>query len=55
MKGTPINLPDAVVAVTGGGRGIGFATAKAFAARGARVAIGDLQLEATAPGSPSPP
>jgi NAD(P)-dependent dehydrogenase (short-subunit alcohol dehydrogenase family) len=46
MKGTPINLPDAVVAVTGGGRGIGFATAKAFAGRGARVAIGDLQLEA---------
>lgn len=40
-----------VVAVTGGGRGIGAATARALAARGARVAIGDLDLgtaEATA-------
>jgi NADP-dependent 3-hydroxy acid dehydrogenase YdfG len=32
----------AVVAITGGGRGIGRATAAAFAERGARVAIGDL-------------
>jgi NAD(P)-dependent dehydrogenase (short-subunit alcohol dehydrogenase family) len=46
VKATPIELERAVVAVTGGGRGIGLATAKAFAARGARVAIGDLQLEA---------
>jgi NADP-dependent 3-hydroxy acid dehydrogenase YdfG len=30
------------VAITGGGRGIGCATAAAFAARGARVCIGDL-------------
>jgi NAD(P)-dependent dehydrogenase (short-subunit alcohol dehydrogenase family) len=46
MKATPIELDRAIVAVTGGGRGIGLATAKAFAAHGARVAIGDLQLEA---------
>jgi short-subunit dehydrogenase len=31
-----------VVAVTGGGRGIGLATVRALAARGARVAAGDL-------------
>jgi NADP-dependent 3-hydroxy acid dehydrogenase YdfG len=31
-----------VVAVTGGARGIGLATARAFAAAGARVAIGDV-------------
>jgi NAD(P)-dependent dehydrogenase (short-subunit alcohol dehydrogenase family) len=46
MKATPIALEHAVVAVTGGGRGIGRATAKAFADRGARVAIGDLYLQA---------
>jgi NADP-dependent 3-hydroxy acid dehydrogenase YdfG len=33
------------VAVTGAGRGIGLATARAFAARGARVAAGDLDGE----------
>jgi short-subunit dehydrogenase len=31
-----------VVAVTGGGRGIGLATVRALTARGARVAVGDL-------------
>ncbi len=31
-----------IVAVTGGARGIGRATAKAFAGAGARVAIGDI-------------
>jgi hypothetical protein len=41
-----INLRRAVVAITGGGRGIGAATASAFAARGARVCIGDLDTDA---------
>jgi hypothetical protein len=40
-----IDLSRAVVAITGGGRGIGRATALAFARRGARVAIGDLDVE----------
>lgn len=40
MKNTSLN--GAVIAITGGGRGIGLAIAKACAARGARVAIGDI-------------
>ena len=34
-----------VVAITGAARGIGLATAKAFAAAGAKVAIGDLDAD----------
>lgn len=40
-----IGLDGAVVAITGGGRGIGLAAARAFAARGARVFIGDIDRE----------
>lgn len=41
----PIAVDGAVVAVSGGGRGIGAATAAAFAAGGADVWIGDLDAE----------
>ncbi|HEX8865383.1 MAG TPA: SDR family oxidoreductase [Lentzea sp.] len=37
-----IGLDGAVVAITGGARGIGQATASAFASRGAEVCVGDL-------------
>ncbi len=39
------SLEGAVVAITGGAQGIGRATAEAMVQRGARVAIGDLDLE----------
>jgi NAD(P)-dependent dehydrogenase (short-subunit alcohol dehydrogenase family) len=42
MAKTPISINGRVVAITGGARGLGLATAKALASRGARVAIGDL-------------
>jgi NAD(P)-dependent dehydrogenase (short-subunit alcohol dehydrogenase family) len=41
-----IAVDRAVVLITGGGRGIGRATAAAFAARGATVCVGDLDLPA---------
>ncbi|MBE5470787.1 dehydrogenase [Mycobacteroides abscessus subsp. massiliense] len=40
--GTAVQLAGKVVAVTGGARGIGRAIATAFAAAGAKVAIGDI-------------
>jgi NAD(P)-dependent dehydrogenase (short-subunit alcohol dehydrogenase family) len=40
-----LSLSGKVVAITGGARGIGKATAQALIAKGCRVAIGDLQLE----------
>ena len=43
MAKAPRSLAGQVVAITGGGRGIGRATAAALIARGARVAIGDIE------------
>jgi NAD(P)-dependent dehydrogenase (short-subunit alcohol dehydrogenase family) len=40
------SIDGLVVAITGGGRGIGAATARALSSAGARVAIGDLDLDA---------
>jgi NAD(P)-dependent dehydrogenase (short-subunit alcohol dehydrogenase family) len=50
VRARPVELAGAVVAISGGARGIGRATAAELASRGARVAIGDLdgELAATA-------
>src|SRR5437867_3739518 len=47
-RGQPRSLSNKVVAITGGARGIGHATARALARQGARVAIGDLDGELAA-------
>ena len=45
MSTPPISISGRVVVITGGARGLGLATAKELASRGARVAIGDLDGE----------
>jgi NADP-dependent 3-hydroxy acid dehydrogenase YdfG len=45
MARAPRSLTGQVVAITGGARGIGRATAAALVARGARVAIGDIEAQ----------
>jgi NAD(P)-dependent dehydrogenase (short-subunit alcohol dehydrogenase family) len=47
MARQPRALAGKVVVITGGARGIGAATATALVAKGARVAIGDLDEELT--------
>src|SRR3954452_8089853 len=59
MSKTAIPISGRTVAITGGARGLGLATAKAVAERGARVAIGDLdgdlaRVEAAALPGPGP-
>lgn len=49
MASTARNI-DRVVAITGGARGIGRATAEAFGVAGAKVAIGDLDPDLAGPG-----
>ena len=48
MAKTPRSLAGKVVAITGGARGIGRATATALIAKGARVALGDIDAELAA-------
>lgn len=47
-RGQPRSLSGKIVAITGGARGIGHATARALSRQGARVAIGDLDGELAA-------
>jgi NAD(P)-dependent dehydrogenase (short-subunit alcohol dehydrogenase family) len=47
------SLQGRVIAITGGARGIGLATARALVAAGARVAIGDVDADALAAGAES--
>ncbi|HEX4720785.1 MAG TPA: SDR family oxidoreductase [Thermoleophilaceae bacterium] len=59
MSKTLIRISGRMVAITGGARGLGLATAKELASRGARVAIGDLdgelaRVEAAALPGPGP-
>src|SRR3954451_2511543 len=59
MSKTPIPISGRTVPITGGARGLGLATAKALASRGARVALGDLdgdlaRVEAAALPGPGP-
>jgi NAD(P)-dependent dehydrogenase (short-subunit alcohol dehydrogenase family) len=42
MSNSPIPISGRTVAITGGARGLGLATARELATRGARIAIGDL-------------
>jgi NADP-dependent 3-hydroxy acid dehydrogenase YdfG len=48
MATAPKSLAGQIVAITGGARGIGRATAAALIAQGARVAIGDVEAELAA-------
>src|SRR3954452_8629274 len=59
MSKTLIQISSRVVAITGAARGLGLASAKELASRGARVAIGDLdgdlaRVEAAALPGPGP-
>lgn len=49
-----MELKGRVAFVTGGARGIGKAIAEALAARGARIALGDMNLEEAAATAAAP-